>query len=131
MSTEVLTLLVVALACAVVAALTEVMWLESRSSRDSRIAIAAGTVLVAWAVVAGTLAVRGAFVQPDAETAPPIGIFIIVVLAGLTASLAAAASLRRLLANQKNLIRINLWRLVGVVFLLLMARMILQLELMT
>ena len=68
MSTD-LTLLVVALACAVVAALTEVMWLERRSSRDSRIAIAAGTVFAAWAVVAGTLGARGAFVQQQARLA--------------------------------------------------------------
>ena len=32
----------------------------------------------------------------------------------------AAPSLRRLLTNQKNLILLNLWRLVGVVFLVLM-----------
>ena len=66
MSTVVLTLLVVALVCAVVAALTEVKWLERRSSRDSRIAIAAGTVFAAWAVVAGTLAAHGVFVQQQA-----------------------------------------------------------------
>jgi hypothetical protein len=40
----------------------------------------------------------------------------------LTACLVASPSLRRLLTNQKHLILLNLWRLVGAVFLMLMAR---------
>jgi hypothetical protein len=121
MSTGFLTVLVVVPTSAVVVALFIVMWREHRTSREARVAIAVGTVLAVWAVLAGTLAWRGAFVQPDAQTTPPVGINLLLVLAGLAAALAGSASLRRLHANQKNLIRLNLWRLVGIVFLLLMA----------
>jgi hypothetical protein len=121
MSTGLLAVLVVVPTAAVVLALFVVMWLERRSSREGWVAIAVGAVLAVWAVVAGTLAARGVFIQPDAQTTPPVGINLLLVLAGLAAALAGSASLRRLLSNQKNLIRLNLWRLDGIVFLLLMA----------
>jgi hypothetical protein len=120
MSTALLTVFIVVPTAAVVAALFAVMWLERGSRRDAWVAVVAGTVLAVWAVVMMLLAVRNAFVQPDAQTAPPVGINLIVVLVGLTVSLAASGTLRGLLSNQKNLIRLNLWRLVGLVFLVLM-----------
>jgi hypothetical protein len=120
MSTELLTLLVVVPTAAVVVALFLVMWVERRSARQARIAAVAGIVLGAWAIAAGTLAARGLFLQPDTRTTPPIGIYLVVVLAGLTAAIAGSRSLRQLLTNQKNLIRLNVWRLEGAVFLLLM-----------
>ena len=45
-----------------------------------------------------------------------------MVLSVLVVSLARSMSLRRLLIRQEHLIRLHLWRLVGVVFLLLMVR---------
>jgi hypothetical protein len=121
MPTELLAVLIVVLTCAVVLALFAVMWLEHRSRSERNVAIVAGLVLTVWAALAGALALRGAFTQSDITTAPPIGIYLLVVFAGLAASLASSPSLRSLLSNQKNLIRLNLWRLVGFVFLLLMA----------
>lgn len=121
MSTAVLTALVVIPTAAVVVALFLVMWLERRSPREAAVAIAAGTALAVWAVVAGTVAARGVLLQPDAQTTPPVGINLLVVLAGLAAALSLSRSLRRLLGNQKRLIWLNLWRLEGIVFLLLMA----------
>ena len=121
MSTELLTVLIVVLTCAVVVALFAVMWLEQRSRHERHVAIVAGVALAAWAVLACGLALRGAFTQSDATTAPPLGIYLLVVFAGLAATLAGFPSLRSLLSNQKNLIRLNVWRLVGFVFLLLMA----------
>ena len=56
---------------------------------------------------------RGQFVQPDAKTPPPIGINLVVVFAGLAVLVAGSPTLRRLLANQRNLIRLNVWRLEG------------------
>jgi hypothetical protein len=121
MSTEPLAVLVLVPTAAVVVAVFAVMWRERRSPRDGAVAIVAGLVLLVWAVTDTVLAVRGAFIQPDAPTPPPVGINLLVVFAGMTLALASSRSLRRLLSNQKNLIRLNLWRLVGVVFLVLMA----------
>jgi hypothetical protein len=122
MSTELLTVLVVVPAYAVVIALFLVMWLAHRSRREGSVAIAAGIVLFAWAVLATVLARRGVFVQPPSRTAPaPVGINLLVAFAVMGASLAGSPSLRSLLSNQKHLIRLNVWRLVGFVFLLLMA----------
>src|SRR5262245_17565328 len=119
MSTELLTALIVVPTWAVVVALFYVMWIERRTPTQTRVAIAGGAVLAVWAIVAGTLAARGVFDQPDSHTTPPVGINFLFVLAVLAASLASSASLRGLLTNQKNLIRLNVWRLVGGVFLLL------------
>jgi hypothetical protein len=121
MSMTLLTPLVLVTTFAVVVALFAVMWLERRSETEARVATVAGVVLAIWAALACVLAARGFFVQPPAPSPPPVGINLLVVLAGLAAVLAASPSLRRLLTNQKNLIRLNLWRLVGIVFLLLAA----------
>jgi hypothetical protein len=53
---------------------------------------------------------------------PPVGINLIVVLVALALCLSFSASLRRLLRNQANLIRLHLWRLEGLVFLILMVQ---------
>ena len=115
-----LAMLVLVPTAAVVAALFVVMWLEGASTRDAVIATVAGIVLAAWAITATVLAWRGAFVLPEPSAMPPVLINLLVVLGGLTVTLAASPSLRRLLANQGNLIRLNLWRLVGLLFLVLM-----------
>lgn len=106
---------------AVIVALFLVMWRECESPREAAVAVVAGTVLVVWAILTGVLAARGFFLQPDSTTVPPVGVALLIVLGGLTLSLVCSESLRRLLTNQKNLIRLNLWRLVGLVFLVLMA----------
>jgi hypothetical protein len=51
----------------------------------------------------------------------PVGIALGLALAVLAACLLMSPSLRGLLTNQRHLILLNLWRLVGVVFLVLMA----------
>ena len=53
---------------------------------------------------------------------PPVGANLIVVLLALAIGLSASVSLRRLLRNQANLIRLHLWRLEGLVFLVLMVQ---------
>lgn len=121
MSIELLTVLIVVPAAVVVAALFMVLWHERNSARQSWVAIISGAVLAAWAVTAGVLASRGSFRPPDAQSAPPIGIFLAVALLGLALCLGLSRSLRSLLTNQKNLIWLNIWRLVGIVFLILMA----------
>jgi hypothetical protein len=120
MSPGLLKVLIVGPALAVVAALFLVMWKEHRSPREAAVAIVAGGALAIWFAVAAVLGSRGVFLQPDPRQTPPIAINLLVVFAGLTAALVGSPSLRRLLSNQRNLIRLNVWRLVGVVFLLLM-----------
>ena len=115
-----LTLVILGPAAVVVVALSLVLWRERTSTRDARTAIVSAGVLLLWAVVATVLAYRGVFQPPDVESAPPVGINLVVVLSFLFVSLATSASLRRLLTRQANLIRLHLWRLVGIVFLALM-----------
>src|SRR5262245_7881257 len=121
MSTELLTVLIVGPAYLVVLALFWVMWLAHQSDRERNVAVVAGLVLAGWAALATALALRGAFVQPNGRAAPPVGINLLVALAAMAAALALSPSLRSLLSNQKHLIRLNVWRLVGAVFLLLAA----------
>jgi len=121
MSTIVLEALIVALVAAVVVAIFIVLWSARTTLRQSRIAIGTAVILAAWAIAAATLARRGSFQPPDLESPPPVGIALGMALALSGGSLVASPSLRALLANQRHLILLNLWRLVGVVFLMLMA----------
>ena len=121
MPTNLLAVLIVALTAAVVIAIFLVLWRERTSTRQSRIAAVSGVVLAAWAIVTTMLARGGAYRPPDPYSPPPIGITIVLVLLALAACLLGSPSLRRLLTNQKHLILLNLWRLVGAVFLMLMA----------
>jgi hypothetical protein len=120
MSTELLIALVVGPTAAVVVAMFLVMWSARTSSATSRAAIIAGVALAIWGVIVGVLAARGSFLQPDGKSVPPVGITLLAVFILLGIALAASASLRSLLANQQHLVRLNVWRLEGIVFLLLM-----------
>ncbi len=62
----------------------------------------------------------GAFIQSDDESIPPLGIALGLAFAVLVIALRASVSLRSLLTNQRHLLRLNVWRLEGIVFLLLM-----------
>jgi hypothetical protein len=121
MSTTFLTVVVAGSTAAVVIALFIIMWGERRSDRDSAVALVAGGVLACWASITSVLALRGFFLAPDSRSVPPVGIGLGLVLVGVGAALATSESLRRLLANQQNVIRLNVWRVIGVVFFLLMA----------
>jgi hypothetical protein len=104
----------------VVVALFAVLWRERTSRHDARVAIASGIVLAMWAIAATVLARRGSFQLPAGATVPPVGINLIVVLLALAFCLSVSSTLRRLLRNQANLIRLHVWRLEGLVFLILM-----------
>jgi hypothetical protein len=122
MSMTLLAVLILATTAAVVIAIFFVLWRERTSERESRIAVVSGVVLAAWAIVTTMLARRGFFrPPPDLTSLPPVGITLILVLLVLAVCLLISPSLRRLLTNQRNLILLNLWRLVGIVFLMLMA----------
>jgi hypothetical protein len=121
MTNELLAAIFLTLTAAVVIAIFLVLWRERTSAGEAKIAIGSAAFLAAWAVVAAVLARGGFFQPPDLESPPPIGIALLLELIVLAAGLLASPSLRRLLTNQRNLILLNLWRLVGVVFLFLMA----------
>ena len=120
MSSQWLARLVVVPTAAVVVAMFAVMWRERSSMRTAFVAVIAGAVLAAWAALTVVLALRGFYMPPDTRSPPPVGIQLAIALAGLALFLAISPSLRSLLTNQKNLIRLNVWRLVGAVFLVLM-----------
>ena len=121
MSMNLLAALILAPTAAVVIAIFIVLWRERASARESWIAVASGVVLAAWAVSTAILARRGFFEPPDPYSTPPIGIALLLAFFALAVCLIVSSSLRRLLTNQRNLILLNLWRLVGIVFLILMA----------
>jgi len=116
-----LSLLIIVTAVLVVIALFLVLWKARRTAHQSVIAVVSGVALILWASGAAILAQHGFFRPPDTTSAPPIGKFILAALAGMTVCLAASKSLRVLLSNQRHLIWLNVWRLVGAVFLLLAA----------
>ncbi len=120
MSSQLLAWLVVVPTAAVVLAMFAVMWRERTSTRTALVAVIAGAVLAAWAALTVVLALRGFYKPPDTRSPPPVGIQLAIALVGLALFLAISPSLRSLLTNQKNLIRLNVWRLVGAVFLVLM-----------
>jgi len=119
-STSLLTVLVVGPTVAVVVAVFVVMWKARTTPATSRTAIVAGIALGAWAVAVIVLGVRGAFIQPDGDSIPPLGIELGLAFVVLVVAFSASASLRSLFANQQHLIRLNVWRLEGIVFLVLM-----------
>jgi hypothetical protein len=105
---------------AVVVAVFIVLWRERTSARTAWVAVGSGLVLAAWAVTTALSATRGAYLQRELGETPPVAVQLVTALAAMALLLATSPSLRSLLTNQKNLLRLNLWRLVGSVFLVLM-----------
>lgn len=120
MSTAVLTALVVGPTAAVVVAMCVVMWSARTSESAALTAIVAGSGLTVWAIVRGVLGARGAFLQPEGNSVPPVGIALVTALIVVAVAVVGSADLRSLLTNQQHLIRLNVWRLEGIVFLVLM-----------
>jgi len=114
-----LVVLIVVPAVMVVLALFLVMWRERTTPRTAAVAIVSGVVLATWLIGTGKAALSGLYLPPTTGP-PPVGVQLTVALAGLTLCLVASPSLRSLLTNQQNLIRLNVWRLVGAVFVALM-----------
>ena len=120
MSQELRVALVVIPTALVVIALFAVMWRERTSPRSAWIAGLSGLALAAWAMTTTVLASSGSYQPPDIHSLPPVGIQLVTALAILSACLWLSPTLRGLLRNQKNLIRLNVWRLEGALFLALM-----------
>lgn len=120
MSLPLLTVLVLVPTAAVVVAMFFVMWAARTTPATARAAILAGIALAVWAVTVIVLGLGGAFVQPDGESIPPIGMVLLAAFIVMVVAFRASASLRSLFTNQQHLIRLNVWRLEGAVFVLLM-----------
>ena len=73
MSMTLLAAVVPALTAAVVVAIFLVLWRERTSARESRIAVASGVALAAWAFVAAMLARRGFLEQRDPRACRRLG----------------------------------------------------------
>jgi hypothetical protein len=119
-SSHLLIVLVLAPTAAVVVAMWFVMWAARTAPVTTRAAILAGIALTVWAVTVIVLGLRGAFVQPDSQSIPPIGLALLAAVTVMVVAFRASAALRSLFTNQQHLIRLNVWRLEGAVFLLLM-----------
>ncbi len=120
MSQELLVALVVIVTALVVVALFAILWRERTSPRSAWIAGLSGVVLAAWAIATAVLASSGFYQVPNTHDPPPVGIQLVTVLAILSACLWLSPTLRGLLRNRKNLLRLNVWRLAGAIFLALM-----------
>jgi hypothetical protein len=120
MSSSLLTGLIGLPTVTVVFAVFYVMWAARTSAATSRAALLSGITLVAWAATVTVLGLRGVFAQPDGNSIPPVGIALLAAFALMVVAFGTSASLRSLFTNQQHLIRLNVWRLVGAVFLLLM-----------
>jgi hypothetical protein len=120
MSQQLLIALVVIPTALVVIAFPALLWRERTSPRSALIAGLSGVVLAGWAIATGVLASSGAYQPPDLHSPPPLGIQLFTALAILAACLWLSPTLRGLLRNRKNLIRLNVWRLAGAIFLTLM-----------
>jgi hypothetical protein len=117
-----LSLVILVSTAVVVAALFLVLWRERASRRDGRIALVSGAALAVWAVITTVLAREGVFQSAAEEGVPPVGITLAVVLLVLAVCLSVSGSLRSLLSRQSSLIRLHLWRFLGITFLILMAQ---------
>ncbi len=121
MSQQLLIALVVIPTALVVIAFPALLWQERTSPRSAWIAGLSAVILTAWAITTAVLAASGSYYQPPGfRGPPPIGIQLVTALAILAACLWFSPTLRGLLRNEKNLIRLNVWRLAGAIFLALM-----------
>jgi hypothetical protein len=120
MSQQLLVALVVIPTAMVVIAFFAIMWRERTSPRSAWIVVLSGLVLAAWAITTAVLAASGFYQPPDIHSPPPVGIQLVVTLSVMAVCLWLSPTLRELLHNQKSLIRLNVWRLEGALFLALM-----------
>jgi hypothetical protein len=83
-----------------------------------------GLALAGWLVATTFLAINGAYRPAPGEVVPGIGIALVLALAGLGFAVAALPPLRAVLAHphlQPSLLALQVWRIEGLVFLILMA----------
>ena len=120
MGSTLLAIVIVVPAVVVVIAIAVMMWRARTSPRSALVAALAGLVLIGWLAGTSIAALRGVYLPPPPPSPPPVGIQLLIAVAGLSLVFTLSPALRGLLTNQRFLIRLNVWRLVGAVFLALM-----------
>jgi hypothetical protein len=120
MSHDLLVALVVIPTALVVIALFAIMWRERTSPWSAWIGALSGLVLAAWAIATAVLASSGFYQPLDLQSPPPVGIQLFTALVILSVCVGLSPTLRDLLRSQKSLIRLNVWRLEGALFVALM-----------
>jgi hypothetical protein len=98
------------------------MWRERSLPRDGLVAQVASVILTLWATLIAILGRKGVLQARAGEGLPPIAIVLVAALLLLASSLIGSSTLRRLLSRQSILIQLHIWRLLGVVFLILLAQ---------
>ncbi|MGE5801908.1 MAG: hypothetical protein ACM358_06600 [Gemmatimonadota bacterium] len=120
MTPALLAAFVIVPAALVVVAMSWMLWRARTTPRSGAVAILSGVVLAGWGGATAILANRGVYLPPPVATLPPIGLQLLVALGVMGLALRGSPSLRSLLTNQTFLIRLNVWRLVGALFVALM-----------
>src|SRR5258708_12364542 len=83
----------------------------------------AGLVLAVWLVTTALLASNGAYQQASYGAVPPLGIALVLALAGIALAVGAVPQLRAILSDpaaQPGLLGLQVWRIVGLAFLVLL-----------
>jgi hypothetical protein len=99
------------------ASVISVLWRAHRSPREARVAVVSGIVLAGWAILEIALARAGAFLGSPGQRVPPVGINLFVSVLLMALSLGAAPSLRSLVSRQSGIIRLQGWRVAGLLLL--------------
>ena len=98
-----------------------VLWQAHRSAREARIALASGIAIAAWALAEIALAREGVFQGAPGAGVPPVGINLLVSSLAMALALAVSPSLRSLVSRQSGIIRLQAWRVAGVLLLIHLA----------
>jgi hypothetical protein len=104
---------VVGTAVAIVVALFAVLWREHVTRHQAIVATVSGGVLALWLALNSMLARRGALEPPSGNEFPPFGIAFLLALVGLSLCLGLSPTLRSLLSRQPTIIRLHMWRFLG------------------
>jgi hypothetical protein len=83
--------------------------------------VVSGIVLAAWAIIEIALARAGVFQGAPGQRVPPVGINLFVSVLAMGLGLRASPSLRRLVSRQSGIIRLQGWRVAGLLLLTHMA----------
>jgi hypothetical protein len=100
-----------------VLSLTRAFWRAHRSHREARVAAVTGAIVALWAIAELVLARAGVIHGSPRQVVPPVGINLLVSFLVIGVALWASPTLRALVSSQSDIIRIQGWRLAGVLLL--------------
>jgi hypothetical protein len=119
------TILVIVAAVFAVGAIPVIL---ARAARESHVPdgnpLTVGLALAVWLAVVTFLAITGAFQPTTDESVPPLGIAIVLALVAMGIAVIALPGLRSVLSDpmaQPGLVAVQVWRVAGLLFLVLLA----------